>query len=133
MKPLKLTPIARADIEHARARALPKTPDYSEELDEQDLLEMEGSPYVVNWADSLLKNTDLWARSRSEPLLFPSSPYDYENVLKKRVRGTLFLFQDCIYDVIGEFLDDQKSLLVRDAADREQKRFATLRTKFNSP
>lgn len=45
----------------------------------------------------------------------------------------MVLYQDCLYDVRGHFTDDQRRLLVLEAADKERQLFERLKAKFDSP
>ena len=138
MKVIKLTADARADIERARSRTLPKKIDYSYPFYGEEYRErIQGKPHVVEKADVLLGDAVLWERSNLEPVLMKLSCMNAEFFSIERKSSndhqrTLFLYQNCFYDVIGQLREDQMRLLILEAADKERQLFERLKAKFES-
>ena len=133
MKVVKLTATAREDVESTRKRALPLKPenyppDGIFDSDEYDR-KVRGSPEVVKATEKLLADTNLWKKSAVEPV-FVERFHNCRTAFGKYSEGTLLLYQDCLYDVRGHLTDDQRTLLVLEAADKERQLFERLRAKF---
>jgi len=135
MKIVKLTATARADVEAARKRLVKERAMFV------DLVEVgvQGSPSDSHLADSdvhpadkFLADTELWTKSSTEPTLVQFR-YEFELLFGNRAEGTLILYQDCFYDVRGQFTSAQQRLLVLEAADKERQLFERLKAKFESP
>jgi hypothetical protein len=132
MKVIKLTAAARDDIQSARKSALPNpSPDHYLYGDAY-YRELHGLPDVVSVADALLTDTQLWEKSSAEPVIFRHDR-DYHKIFGKYLDGTLILYQDCFYEVRAQLTDDQRRLLVLEAADKERQLFERLKAKFDSP
>lgn len=132
MKVIKLTATAFDDIQSARKRALPNpSPDHHLDGDAY-YHELHGLPYVVSAADALVTDTQLWEKSSAEPVIFRYDR-DYHKIFGKHLDGTLILYQDSFYEVRARLTDDQRCLLVLEAADKERQLFERLKAKFHTP
>jgi hypothetical protein len=120
LKAIKLTATARADVQSARECAL---------LDVE--ISHRGSD-IVQYMETLLSDSLLWQKSASEPVAIERY-HAYERAFAKDFQGLLVLYQDSLYDVRGQVTDDQRRLLVLQAADKERQLFERLKAKFDSP
>lgn len=136
MKAVKLTATAREDVEFARKVALPIEPaDYPPDdlLDGDDYERLvRGSPETVRITDSLLADELLWEKSATEPVVI-ARYQDHARAFGKSFDDTLVLYQNCLYDVRGPLRDDQRRLIVFQAADKERQLFERLQATFDSP
>lgn len=69
---------------------------------------------------------ELWESSIIEPIDLAS-----KNAFMGS-KGTIWLFQNCLYQVTGTYTDEQVKLLILDAVDKERRTFERLRAEFDS-